>query len=413
MTEQLIHVEIRKAEIGIRTFGVQPAPKGRPAIARGVSRWTSCDGKFSKPQRGDRVQDSGFRVQGPEEVSRPVGTRMSEAARFPFSVFRPRPNHKSQIPNPKSPRGGFTLIELLVTIVVIAFLAGIMLGALNSARTTARAAKTKSLITRLHAVMMDKYMSYQTRRVPITTGGLTRTQAATQRLNALRDLMRMEMPDRWSDVIDNPLVTGVDRPAVSYAYKAAYDVADDWANGDSDREQLVADNGAAECLYLIVMSIPDAADKFRGTDIGDSDGDGLLEFHDGWDQPIRLIRWPAGYYFDSASTIFTADTLLQSNDPSTHPDPFDPQRVLASQGGYALYPLIYSGGADKQYDINIGLKSDKKTTYAYELDASNDINPYATDGLGNLIGQPVSHTNPANVGEYHYDNITNHNIEAR
>ena len=352
--------------------------------------------------------------------SRQVGSRKSEVG--PGSsepprrsrlrpVFRPCPNHKSQIINPKSFRRGFTLIELLVTVVVIALLASIMLGALNSARTTAREAKTKSLIARLHAVMMDKYMSYQTRRVPIDTRGMNPNTAAQQRLNALRDLMRMEMPDRWTDVIDGPLVTGLDRPAVSYSYQAAYDVADTWAGGDADREQLVADNASAELLYLIVMSIPDAADKFRGTDIGDSDGDGLLEFHDGWDQPIRFIRWPAGYV-----PYYTADTLLQTDelDSTTNdflaPDPFDPQRIDHDTGtrprrGYALYPLIYSGGADKEYDVNIGRVGNN--TYAY-----TSPDPYTTDGT-NPIGKPVSHLNPSNAGEYHFDNITNHNIEAR
>ncbi len=386
--------------------------------------------------RADRGETSRFILD-----SRQVGSRKSEVG--PGSsepprrsrlrpVFRPCPNHKSQIVNPKSSRRGFTLIELLVTVVVIALLASIMLGALNSARTTAREAKTKSLIARLHAVMMDKYMSYQTRRVPINTSGLTRTQAATQRLNALRELMRLEMPDRWSDVSATPatptangVATGlggtIQTPAVTYSYNAAF--YDAYQRVQTDANLTIDDlaaNAAAECLYLIVMSIPDAADKFRGADVGDIDGDGLLEFHDGWDQPIRFIRWPAGYINVPGSTIYTADTLLQSDelnvagDNFLMPDPFDPQGIdrliSASPGqrsGYALYPLIYSGGADKEYDVNVGTTSGN--TYAY----SNPPDPYDVDSNNNMIGQPVSHLNPSNAGEYHFDNITNHNIEAR
>lgn len=100
-----------------------------------------------------------------------------------------------------APRRGFTLVEMLITITIIGILAGGVLAALQSARETAKVAKTKSTITKLHYIIMARYDSYRTRRVPIEIPSDTAPQfAAFDRLNALHDLMRMEMPDRWSDV---------------------------------------------------------------------------------------------------------------------------------------------------------------------------------------------------------------------
>ena len=62
-------------------------------------------------------------------------------------------------------RGGFTLVEMMIVITIIGLLAGLALPALNAARTSAKISKTKTLVTRLHYIVMDQYDSYRTRRV--------------------------------------------------------------------------------------------------------------------------------------------------------------------------------------------------------------------------------------------------------
>ena len=47
---------------------------------------------------------------------------------------------------------------------------------------------------------MAKYESYRTRRLPVNFSGLPPNQAAALRLYAIRDLMRMEMPQGYADV---------------------------------------------------------------------------------------------------------------------------------------------------------------------------------------------------------------------
>jgi prepilin-type N-terminal cleavage/methylation domain-containing protein len=280
---------------------------------------------------------------------------------------------------------GFTLIELLITITIIGLLAGITLGALQAARQTARKAKTKAMIAKLDQVIKQRYESYLTRRVPIRTRGLQPILAAQMRLDALRDLMRMEMPERWNDVSRPPVVfsgwpgpiQSIEQPALSRVYRARYQPA-----GAPDPLP-TAEFGPAECLYMIVAhGSPGAMENFSPNDIGDADEDGFPEFHDGWGRPIMFLRWAPG---------FTDQSEIQSEDldPSTgdylHPDPFDPRNV---RGGFHLIPLIYSGGRDKQYDLDIN------GIYAYQGD------PYAS-GAGTPFDEDGDGLN-------HHDNIHNH-----
>lgn len=288
-----------------------------------------------------------------------------------------RQPHRSTSPR----RTGFTLVELLVVISIIVILAGIVLGALGAARQSAREAKTKSMIARLNAIIMQKYESYMTRRVPISTAGMNPNAAALARAEGIRDLMRMELPERWNDVTTGPLTLScgvqLQRPAVSQLYATQYA-----ANNPS------SSFGPAECLYMIISTgTPSAMGNFGQEDVGDVDNDGWPEFLDGWGRPIMFLRWAPG---------FTPESEIQSNDvdPATNryvkPDPFDP---LNPSAGYQLIPLIYSGGPDRKYDI--------------ELDANYT---YQGNPWGSAAGTPVDEDGD---GLNHYDNIHNHRMEQR
>ena len=107
---------------------------------------------------------------------------------------------------PISPLRAFTLIELLVTISIIGIMAALTMGVVHSARQMSAEAATKATIAKLNAIIMKRYESYRTRRVPISlstdTSGkaLSRAQIAEDRLYAIRDIMRMEMPDHTADI---------------------------------------------------------------------------------------------------------------------------------------------------------------------------------------------------------------------
>lgn len=352
-----------------------------------------------------------------------------------------RPTHHACATSPLPSRNALTLIELLVAITILATLAALFLGVSNSAMESARQARTKTTIAKLHSLLMERWDEYTTRRVDLnpTIESEIRTHfsgnpsamgqaLADARLLALRELMKLEMPDRWSDIdlaqepvfTNSPLVFVRDIPAISKAYYRKLQKVDSKNDGDT---VLLERNGSAECLYMVIMLFTgdgEARTLFSRQDIGDTDEDGAPEFIDGWGRPIRWIRWPAGFVSESALMTSSPDNPDTSN-PETDYDPFDPFRrnsrdalPLASdfngnlsvmrpfvehlrgtsldspptdnsdplehfEIGYRLTPLIFSSGPDGVGDMTTDIGSVVSSSNKILLDpyAWNTNNPQA------------------------------------
>lgn len=299
-------------------------------------------------------------------------------------------------------------------IAIIAIIAGMVVTGLASATNQARAARTRSQITKIDTLIMERYESYRTRPVRVTASTNTIT-AAQNRVSAIRELMRLEMPDQISDLCtaaeridlesgDGQLdaftsLTDANRavlaivPSVTCSYKRLAN-----RNGIAQGKAWTTGNQGAECLYLILSTMKDgdksALDYFQPDEIGDTDEDGMKEILDGFGRPIVFMRWAPGYaqmpgtdgQWGVAGTdddgngttddIFEAgwpgsDDILPltlqtriavkhptNDDIEFAPDPFDPLRVDPRLGDadntndtYYLKPLIFSAGLDKLYDI--------------------------------------------------------------
>lgn len=223
-------------------------------------------------------------------------------------------------------RRSFTLTELLVVIMVIAILSSSMMFALYNAAEQAREARTQAQIVHLHELLMTRWESYRTRAIRLNLDGTARRHAPTvarARLLGLRDLMRMELPERKTDILDGSVIisftfsytlansagdpqvfdgtvnSSIAPPSVwrEYRRRVANLVSPpNFANG---MNQWTEQYQGAECLYLIVASMQDitgnALDFFRETEIGDVDGDGMPEILDAWGNPIEFLRWAPGY----------------------------------------------------------------------------------------------------------------------
>lgn len=366
---------------------------------------------------------------------------MNQPARgnIPGRAGPPSPSLKPSRARSRRLRSAFTLVELLVVMVVIGMLAGIVLGALGAARETNRAAKTRNTIAKLDKIIMAKYDSYRTRRIPLGRTEINtiatnlygwtnaaRPATAAARVSLIRDLMRMEMPDRWNDIVEgdtagsqrNPLVYDpanfrTEVPALARRYWTAFH----WARTTYGKDRATLEKwGPAECLYQIVMAIPGAADQFHESEIGDIDEDGLKEFHDGWGKPIMFIRWPAAFVPE-----YGGDSELQN---LTIPDPFDPSNICPdrtvnpARPGWALYPLIFSAGPDGIYDISSGRSTGVGNVagdpyYRYVLTPTfNQVSPYVRDADGNYVGFPID-ADPADGRINATDNVHNHHHEVK
>ena len=254
-------------------------------------------------------------------------------------------------------KSGFTLVELLVVLVIIGMLASMVSFAMFRSMQAAREAKTQALISKLHNVIVRHWDTFETGQIPFTSSVSDPTDA--QRLLAVREWMQFEMPNSTDDLTGSP--TLINKPLTNTVIN---DMGAISGNAPTD----------AQCLYrLATLLADDDLDRinlFSENETKDINGDGTPDiFIDGWGQPIRFIRWPAGLVTD-----------IQDCNSTTSPDPFDPTGIGS---GYALFPLIYSHGSDKK-----------------------GLEPSTTGG-----SDPFANTYTATSDDN--DNIHNHRLNAR
>jgi prepilin-type N-terminal cleavage/methylation domain-containing protein len=344
----------------------------------------------------------------------------------------------------KPQKQGFTLIELLTVISIIAFMSGMFLVAYRGAAQESNIQKTRSTIQKISEVLnarMDEYASYpmalrlasgaplptnvvswDERNPILDTVAVLRERA---RLLALRDVIRMEMPDHPDDLkytyfwwnatrplwsgrpspnntfnaflemeLTNPFPTGLGDTAAladpGYAVKNALTsraksiMTKLSMTVGSTRVPLVASNGRqvdtfppdlsnasitpwdktnanAELLFLIVegsdLNGSSATELFGKSEVSDTDNDGLSEFIDAFGNPIRWIRWPAGfegatrYYPDMLNpAIVLGTTLLVNSEPYDRLGS-DPGWGTNRAPGFGLSPLVISAGPDEKFGI--------------------------------------------------------------
>ena len=361
-------------------------------------------------------------------------------------------------------RSAFTLVELLTVIAVIGVLASMVLFALFSVQETARAKRTRTQIAKIHELISGRWESYRTRPLPIRIPpGTSPRQAAWIRLMAMRELMRIEMPDRISDLAPgagNPMYQTykdfrtLNLPQLNSPLFRAYHrriqqvLPGKW--GDQILDYGVPDLRAAtgsgtgmwtpqyegsECLYMILATIQDGdtngLDFFRDHETGDVDNDGMPEILDGWGQPIDFIRWAPGFIGNSASTLQFGDRAPTADGDSGqgNGDPFDPLKIdprwrdnSVTSDPFALFPLIYSMGADGSGGIaRHGKIADDETRRFVGRGGSPQKNHFCITRHGVYPNDPYHHHGVTgaipqgaiiNRGRF-VDNISNHMLEAR
>lgn len=219
-------------------------------------------------------------------------------------------------------RSGFTLVELLIVIAIIALLATLSIQVVGGLLTTARRARTQVVLATIDGLLktrmqaFDRYFDEQTKSaakqrqlvnsrdewaasagsgrpsyLPANTtyfvmaggvnvrNGMNDDKRALQRalVIARKGLFRRYFPQTWAEVSAWKLDTeaGVTPPSTPNPVTES-----------------------AEVLYFVLTraTLPgytqEGDDQITTTDARDTDGNGFLEFVDGWGQPIRYYRWP-------------------------------------------------------------------------------------------------------------------------
>lgn len=347
----------------------------------------------------------------------------------------------------------FTLVELLIVVAVIGIMAGMILYTLAGAQRDSLVARTQGTIKKLNEIVLARWEEYRYRaaKINLSSDDLARIETGTYagqvpvspregakaRLSVLRDLMRMEMPDQYEDILYPPAIypivkfNGAINPPVSRNVPGQYNnlrqryglaqVLNPYSGPVIVIGSIASTNAydSAELLYEIVASSTynggNGLEYFRPTEIGDVDSDGHPEFIDAWGTPICFIRWPAGYGQPSRTARATA--LANGNPlPAMRPadaifndttvrDPLDPlladPRNTTATPPWMLVPLIVSAGGDREFNLqlNTGVVYATTTTVAPFI-----VDPYASTS-GVQQGELVNANSTADA-----DNLTNYDL---
>ncbi len=373
-------------------------------------------------------------------------------------------------------RKAFTLIELLMVITIIAMLGAMSITVSRSSLESARRSKTEITIRKLDTVITAMYEKYQYRKVDVKpyqtmiknyatnyyknqnnpwgfpTGYLYPSGANHQakmpypnvmslqawvRLMILRDTIRMDMPcclaevygPVWPNDNNSGMVPDNNRtrtPLSSVYFRAM--VAGGYLDNNGNPVKVPDERGVlnAELLYLIVSNgDPNARSMFSEKEIADTNGNGLMEFIDGWGRPIYWERWAP------ALPDTDRQTSLYENYETLYPDSLNPlgeivecrpepvSETLADGSiidhylsNWMLVPLIYSTGPDGQHGVDPGAYSE------YNMTNNNDrfnvlkstLYPFiqVKDGNGNWVMNNLagSVVNAAQAT----DNVHNHTL---
>jgi prepilin-type N-terminal cleavage/methylation domain-containing protein len=328
----------------------------------------------------------------------------------------------------KARRSGFTLVEMLMVLAVIGLLAATTLFTMYSVMESARHKRTTSQVERLHQILMYRWQSYATRTIrldPSITQGMSRAQLAEERLFALWELQRMEMPERKTDILDGCTSLLVSEPALwrTYRRQLESELGPDWQTNWTVEHQ------NAECLYLVVSNMQiggkNGIDYFLPAEIFDDDGDGVKEIRDAWLNPITFLRWAPGVsmeYTAGGQTSMGGYSTIQITDSDLHHEPLDPTRSRPE--AFALLPYVVSGGPDGILDlVNARLDTNgdflpfryadpQRVSPLFPSSAPNNLRNYpyvVSDGI--FPFGAVVDANENGVLE-NGDNITNHLLGA-
>ncbi len=229
-----------------------------------------------------------------------------------------------------SEQRAFTLLEILVVITIIGILMGMLGTVITNSFRKAREAATAALIMKIDGLLDERIKGFdratksrdfqrivETRKKALEANGIFGVSLKVIEAVARKDYFRQLFPQRFEDLVDGQDTNwnGIADPSESAfgpTTNAVPDVLEQVPGAVLAKLQsqgpAIPTNPAAspqrdvtessELLYFMltrmdVFGVPPVGDSDFGTsEVRDTDGDGLLEFIDGWGRPLRFYRWP-------------------------------------------------------------------------------------------------------------------------
>tara|TARA_B100000700_G_scaffold312998_1_gene397399 strand:+ start:1234 stop:2484 length:1251 start_codon:yes stop_codon:yes gene_type:complete len=263
-----------------------------------------------------------------------------------------------------SARGGFTLIELLLAISIVSMLAAMITVGLSTLGRQAQIRRCEQQVKKIDELIQIRFNELINKPIPVQFPSLGPNPSPAnvvlrkqQIMVCRRELMRMELPDRITDILDPSLFPEMITPASTNAFRRK--MTPNWS----------AENQGSECLYLILSIMQDqdsnALDFLFPSEIGDTDKDGMPEILDAFGTPLGFLRWAPGISARPGSDglwgtkdDYRSFSGIQGVDGKDAPDwtdvgGADPRHYDndPNNNPFHLYPLISSAGPDEQFGI--------------------------------------------------------------
>ena len=252
-----------------------------------------------------------------------------------------------------TPRAGFSLVELLVVMAIIATLASLSFVVLGRTGEAAREAATRTELRILSGALRERVDAFHeltasasqvdpdmpirknTRVFRDTVDAFNRWFALANPLPALqphplaaeayvrKTMFKSLFPQRVEDLFGYNGISnnggGDDSPMLARMYQSGTVLSTSWLG----RNITTAAADSSELLYLTLTEgdvyglPPSEIDGIDKNLIGDTDGDGNMEFLDGWGRPLQFYNWPTRLIKDDGVNYIGTVTVSGNSYPTT------------------------------------------------------------------------------------------------
>lgn len=227
---------------------------------------------------------------------------------------------RHQSPCENNARCGFTLIEILIVLMVVSFLMATLGVTISNMLASAKEAQTIATLEKIDGLIAERqqglervyFLGRDFRRyveafhekllegdpannVPQLYGISSKAVEA----GARKDFFRREFPQRFAEMVDADGDGIPDRIQFDEVYgQGTGSIVWDGATPRQKPTGHQLETESSELLYFALTRMstygvaPVGSDAFKTQEVADTDGDGLMEFVDGWGRPLRFYRWP-------------------------------------------------------------------------------------------------------------------------